>query len=377
MNVLQVITKGEVGGAQSHVRTLCAELQGRGVHVEVAIGGTRPEPLAIDLQALGLPVHRIAALGNRLHPLPLWRATRELLRLVRERRPDLLHAHSAMAGVAARIAGALAGVPVVYTVHGFAFKPGHPPLRRAIAWATECLLAPLTRRLVCVSAHEQALARALPLPRRRVRVIANGVEDLPRAASALSGSTGHTGPISAVMVARMAPPKRPDLLLQALARVRDLRGEELPAHFLGSGPDLAAHRALAERLDLRTVRFEGDVPDVPAHLARHAVFVLLSDHEGLPISLIEAMRAGMAIVASDLPGVRELLPDAECALHVPPEAGALAQALQQLIESPATRARLGAAARRRYERHYTAERMGDAVQALYADALRGVPSPTP
>lgn len=376
MNVLQVITKGEVGGAQSHVRTLCAELQGRGVHVEVAVGGTRPEPLAIDLDALGLPVHRIAALGNRLHPLPLWRATRDLLRVVRERRPDLLHAHSAMAGVAARVAGALAGVPVVYTVHGFAFKPGHPPLRRAIAWATECLLAPFTRRLVCVSAHEQALARALPLPRRRVRVIANGVEDLPRAAPGPE-PMARTAPLSAVMVARMAPPKRPDLLLQALARVRDLRGEELPACFLGSGPDLAAHRALAERLKLQAVRFEGDVADVPAHLARHAVFVLVSDHEGLPISLIEAMRAGMAIVASDLPGVRELLPDAECALHVPPDAGALAEALRQLIESPATRARLGAAARRRYERHYTAGRMGDAVQALYADVLRGAPSRTP
>lgn len=377
MNVLQVITKGEVGGAQSHVRTLCTVLQRRGLHVEVAIGGTRPEPLATDLQALGLPVHRIAALGNRLHPLPLWRATRDLLRIVRERRPDLLHAHSAMAGVAARIAGALAGVPVVYTVHGFAFKPGHPPLRRAIAWATECLLAPLTRRLVCVSAHEQALARALPLPRRCISVIVNGVEDMPGTASALPGSTGHTDPVSAVMVARMAPPKRPDLLLRALARLRDVRGEELPASFLGSGPDLAAHRALAGQLGLKAVRFEGDVADVPAHLARHAIFVLMSDHEGLPISLIEAMRAGMAIVASDLPGVRELLPDTDCARHVPPEAGALADTLRQLIESPATRARLGAAARQRYELHYTAERMGGAVLALYADALRGASSPTP
>lgn len=377
MNVLQVITKGEVGGAQSHVRTLCTVLQGRDVHVEVAIGGTRPEPLAIDLEALDLPVHRIATLGNRLHPLPLWRATRDLLRLVRERRPDLLHAHSAMAGVAARIAGALAGVPVVYTVHGFAFKPGHPPLRRAVAWTTECLLAPLTRRLVCVSAHEQALARALPLPRRRISVIVNGVEDVPDTAPGIPESTGRTVPLSAVMVARMAPPKRPDLLLQALARLRDVRGEELPASFLGSGPDLAAHRALAERLNLHTVRFEGDVADVPAHLARHAIFVLMSDHEGLPISLIEAMRAGMAIVASDLPGVRELLPDVDCARHVPPEAGALADTLRQLIESSPTRARLGAAARQRYERHYTAERMGDAVQALYADALRGASSPTP
>ncbi|WP_225981567.1 glycosyltransferase [Paracidovorax avenae] len=150
-----------------------------------------------------------------------------------------------------------------------------------------------------------------------------------------------------------------------------MTGQAGSASLLGDGPDRPAHEALAARLGLQpSVDFQGDVDDVPAQLARHGIFVLMSDHEGLPISLIEAMRARMAIVASDLPGVRELLPDPGHALLVPADPEALAAALRQLMESPALRARLGAAARQRYERHYTAERMGSAVRGVYAAALR-------
>ncbi len=369
MKVLQVITKGETGGAQSHVRTLCAALSAQGVAVQAAIGGTGPlSPLGRDLEALGLRVHGIPVLDNGLRPVRLLRATRDLLRIVRTESPDLLHAHSAMAGVAARIAGALSGVPVIYTVHGFAFKAGNAWPRRAVAWTTEALLAPLTRRMVCVSEHERALARSLPLPGGRLVTVVNGVDDIAAPADAPAWKREGS---SIAMVARMAPPKRHDLLLHALARLRDTTGQTGSASLLGDGPDRPAHEALAARLGLQTsVDFQGDVDDVPAQLARHGIFVLMSDHEGLPISLIEAMRAGMAIVASDLPGVRELLPDPGHALLVPADAEALAAALRQLMESPALRARLGAAARRRYEQHYTAERMGSAVRGVYAAALR-------
>jgi len=116
------------------------------------------------------------------------------------------------------------------------------------------------------------------------------------------------------------------------------------------------------------------VDDISAQLMKHSIFVLTSDHEGLPISVIEAMRGGLAIVASDLPGMRELLPDATQARLVPNDATALALALRQLVESPALRTSLGRAARQRYEQHYTAERMGVEVMAIYQSALSPSPS---
>lgn len=369
VKVLQVITKGEIGGAQSHLLTLCCELRDRqGMEVEVAIGGSMPSPLASTLEASGIQVHHIPSLGNAATLAELVHAVRRMRDIVRDRSPDLLHAHSAMAGVVARLAGALARKPVVYTVHGFAFKAGNPWMRRTASFVVEWLLAPMTQRMVCVSEHERRLARLLPLPPRRITVIHNGIGQREVANNPRALRPAAAAP-SIAMVARMAPPKRHDLLLQALAQLRSALGYEVPATFFGGGPQLAANQALAARLELQAVAFTGDVSDIPARLLNHSIFVLASDHEGLPISIIEAMQAGMAIVASDLPGIRELLPDATCARLVPPDASAWAQTLRQLVESAPLRSSLGQTARRRYEQHYTAQRMGLNVQATYEAAL--------
>lgn len=356
---MQIITKGETGGAQTHVLALCQALAPQ-VRFLAVIGGATPRsPLGDSLQTLGIPVFALPQLGNSLSPLRLLRAMRALLRLIRQHRPDILHAHSAVAGVVARLAGWLSGTPVVYTVHGFGFKPEAPAQQRRAAWLAEWAMAPLTHHMVCVSEHERALARRLPIAAQRLSVVPNAVADTPARAQPARE------PARIVMVARLAHPKRPDLLLEALALLRERLGREVPATLIGGGPDQPALHALAQRLGLQAVEFTGDVDDVPHRLAQHAVFVLVSDHEGLPISIIEAMRAGLPIVASDLPGVRELVQPDRQGLLAANRAEALADALAALVTSDALRARLGQAARQRYEALYTPARMAQAVQALY------------
>ncbi|WP_232080865.1 glycosyltransferase [Variovorax sp. SRS16] len=371
LKVMQVITKGESGGAQTHLLALCLALAPR-VRFVAAIGGASPRSMLGDeLQTLGIPVCAVPQLGNSLSPLRTLAAVRALLCLVREHRPDTLHAHSSVAGVVARIAGRIAGIPVIYTVHGFGFKPEIPRLQRWAAWMAEWTLARLTAHMVCVSSHEMQLARRLPIARGRLSVIPNGVADTPERAQ-----PDHA-PARIVMVARLARPKRPDLLLHALALLRARLGHEVPASLIGSGPDMAAHRALARQLKLQAVDFTGDADDVPKRLAQHGVFVLMSDHEGLPISVIEAMRAGLAIVASDLPGMRELIDDGTHGLLVANEAGALAEALLALTAAPALRARLGHAARQRYEARFTPAPMARAVETLYGQIARHEPASDP
>lgn len=365
LNILHVITKGEAGGAQTHVRTLCSAQQATGrITPQVAIGGSDTQPpLAQALQARSIPLLRIPDLGNRLTPAAVWRAVRTLRSHLQAHPADLLHAHSAAAGVIARLAGRLAHVPVVYTVHGFAFKAGAPWSRRIPAWAVECALAPLTRAMVCVSGHEAQLARTLPIARDRVFVVHNGVEDCTERAQPEDGAP------RIAMVARLAAPKRPDLLLQALGHVRDALRHELPATLIGDGPMRGALEAQAQQLGLAQISFTGDVDDVPRRLACHAIGVLVSDHEGLPLAVIEAMRAGQAIVASDLPGTRELLPDDTCGLRVPNNPAALADALLRLAADPALRGRLGQAARARYAQHHAPDTMAAGVLRAYERAL--------
>jgi hypothetical protein len=123
---MQVITKGEAGGAQTHVLELCRALLGE-VRFSAAIGQEGPNtPLGRSLGSLGIAVEAVPGLGNSLRPWYLLAAVRDLLRLIRVHRPDVLHAHSAVAGVVARIAGKLSQTPVIYTVHGFGFKPQAP-----------------------------------------------------------------------------------------------------------------------------------------------------------------------------------------------------------------------------------------------------------
>ena len=358
--VMLVITKGELGGAQTHLLTLCGALAGR-ASLLVAIGGpdAATSPLANDLAKLGVSVRPIPTLRNSLSPWQVARATRDLLRMVREVRPDALHAHSAVAGVVARLAGWLARVPVVYTVHGFGFKPEAPSVQRRMAFAAEWLLAPLTSHMICVSRHEQALAHRLPIGIGRTSVIPNAVPDSAYRAVA------STQPMRIVMVARFAAPKRPDLLIRAAALLRDQLGQEVPVTLIGDGPGLAPCQDLALQLALRRIEFVGSVRDVPQRLAAHQVFVLASDHEGLPISVLEAMRAGMAIVASNLPGIRELVGPGEEALLVPNDASAIAGALARIATSRELASSLAAAARRRYERLFTPEKLAESVLALY------------
>lgn len=356
---MQVITKGETGGAQTHVLALCQALAPR-VRFVAVIGGATPKSVLGDgLQALGVPVVPLPQLGNSLSPLRVLVAVRALLRLLRLHEPDVIHAHSAVAGVVTRIAGRIANTPVVYTVHGFGFKPEIPRLQRWAAWLAEFALARFTSHMVCVSEHERQLANRLPIPAERVSVIHNAVTD-----TETHGQPAQE-PARIVMVARMARPKRPDLLLHALALLRNRLGYEVPASLIGDGPDLKVHQALCQQLGLQAVAFTGNVTNVSQRLAEHAIFVLMSDHEGLPISVIEAMRSGLAIVASDLPGLRELITAGTHGLLVPNQAHALAEALLPLVTTPGLRTRLGQAARQRAEEQFTPSRMAEPVATRY------------
>ena len=361
IHVMQVITKGEIGGAQTHLLELCRALQGR-VHFSAVIGGDAVStPLGQALQAQGIAVSQLPGLRNSLNPLRIVQSVRALLQLIHRHRPHVIHAHSAVAGVIARLAGKISQTPVVYTVHGFGFKPQAPTRVRVSAWLAEAVLAAWTTRMVCVSEHERSLASRLPIDPERVSVIHNTLADVPQRARPAQQ------PSSIVMVARMASPKRPDVLLQALALMAR-QGLQPSVHLLGDGPLLAAQRALAERLGLSQVQFEGDVDAVAERLSQHQIFVLLSDHEGLPISVLEAMRAGLAIVASRLPGVQELVSDGDSALLVDNNPDQVAQALSRLLADAPLRQRLGEQARARFERAFAPQQMAAQIWRIYQEA---------
>ena len=372
-HVMLVITKGEAGGAQSHVLALCQALQQR-VRFTVVIGGpVEASVLGRELSTLGITVCPLPDMVESLNPLKRWPAVQQLSRLIETHKPDIVHGHSAIGGVVARVAGYRAHVPVVYTVHGFGFKPEVPLVRRTAAALTERLLAHWTAQMICVSKYERELAYDLSIAPERVHIIANGIARLP-APDAVVHVEDSAPPELAhnpsalprlIMVARMKGPKRHDLLLQALAKVRNALGHELPVTLAGDGPLHAALQTQAQTLNLKNIHWAGDVTDVPTLLTQHEVFVLLSDHEGMPITVLEAMRAGLCVVASDLPGIREQINHNQEGLLVANTPEAVADQLLRLVREPHLRKRLGRAAQQSFESTFAAEPMAERVLQVY------------
>ncbi|QYY32325.1 glycosyltransferase family 4 protein [Cupriavidus pinatubonensis] len=360
--IAYLITNSEIGGAQAHVADL---MQAMRQHADVTLLAGGDGHLFATAQAAGIPAIRLRTLDNALSPVRAVRTLRELNTALRQVAPDIIHAHSAKAGALGRVAGRMLGIPVIYTVHGFAFKPAAPWRQRLAARVGEWLLAPLTTRLICVADGERELARSLPIAASRISVIRNGLDDVTARAT-------PRDPLRRIaMVARFARPKRPDVLLDAFAQAGLTDCELVMA---GDGPQLAAIRARAQALAPARVGLPGSVHDVPGLLASAQVFVLVSDHEAFPLSVLEAMRAGLPVIASDLPGIREQLDDGRCGILLEDNRPqTLARALQALAADAPRREALGRLARQRWEQQFGLTRMIQATWAVYQDTLASAP----
>lgn len=361
LRALVVVTRGEAGGAQVHVLELVRGLRGE-VDFTVALGeeGFLADALAAEGVAVRLvpDLQRSVALGADL------RAVRALVELCRRVRPDLVHTHSTKAGLLGRAAARVVGVPALHTAHAWSFSDGLAWSRKAVAVPVEALAGRVTARFIVVSEADGAIARRYRVASpAQLRVVHNGVADVACRSRPAAGD-----PPVVVMVARLASPKDPQLLLEALAAVRT----PWRLRLVGDGPDRAAVEGRVRALGLTDrVVLEGTRDDVPEILAQSHVFALVSRQEGLPLSILEAMRAGLPVVASDVGGVREAVQAGVTgALVARGDAVGLARSLEALLTDPAARASQGAAGRRAFEARFTAERMIAGTRSVYAEVAR-------
>ena len=287
-----------------------------------------------------------------------------LIRLVAD--ADVVHGHSSKAGFLVRLAAAVRGraARCVFTPHGWSFWATEGAAARTYL-GLERRAARWCRRIVAVSEHERDAGLTAGVGRLdQYRVIRNGV-DLTRFDALPSPVAGRI-----VMLARLAPPKRHDLALRALEDVRR-RVPDAELHLVGDGPGRAAVERLAAELGLReATRLLGTRADVPELLATAHCVLLASDYEGCPLSVLEAMAAGVPVVATAVGGIPEIVADGETGLLTPRgDAQALARALETVLADRALATRLGAEGRARARRELGRERMGAEVVALYDELL--------
>lgn len=377
MRLLYIIDSLDQGGAEQSLVDLAPHLANEGVDLTIAVlrPGGMLEPRAQSAKA------RI------IHVQPTDRRRQRVERLqdvIEEHRPELVHTTLFEADVAGRVAAARRSVPVVSSVVNTAYTPDHRrapglrPYRVLLAQATDLATAQLVRKFHTNAASLVApMSRRLLVPRRRWEVIPRGRDDDVlgtwsagrRTAVRDALGIGDEGPI-VLAAARHEYQKGLDVLLDAISIIRR---DQPDVTLLLAGRDgnrTAALRYQATRLGLDdNVRFLGKRDDVPDLMVAADVFVLPSRWEGLPGAVIEAMALETPVVATDLPGVREVLgPELLRSVIVPVgDAGALASRIVETADRD--QAAWTASARERFLRRFTTRRIASEMVDFYARAL--------
>jgi glycosyltransferase involved in cell wall biosynthesis len=366
VKIAQLITRSDtIGGAHVHVRDLTLALTERGHQVRVFVG--QQGPFTEFLSASGISFESLRYLRRSIHPGADLRAFFELKRKLLNYSPDLVACHSSKAGWLGRLAARALHIPVVFTAHGWSFTEGVPSRAAFVYRWVERLTASAADRIITVSEYDRRLALAADIcSAELLQVVPNGIPDIDPILSADPG----VEPVRLVMVARFDQQKDHAGLLQALAGLTELVWS---LDLIGDGPRQEECRKLAASLQLTDrIRFLGLRTDVSELLRQAQLGVLVSHWEGLPLTILEAMRAGLPMVASRVGGVSEAISDGETGFLIPRgDVALLRSRLRELIGDAALRRRLGSAGRRRFEAEFSAPRMIEQTLAVYGRALRG------
>lgn len=367
MHIVHLITKLDVGGAQSVVRdlALCQLRDGNRVSIICGING----PVADELRRSGAEVHVAAALNHSIGIRDL-RGADDLAKVLRRLSPDVVHCHSSKGGFLGRIAARKVGVPVVYTAHGWLFRDGPSPARRLLSFVGEWVGARIGGVVICVSESDMQFSNRLRVTRSsKSMVVRNGTGSAVVGKARRFPSAATTG-LTLVMVARFAPQKRQDLVIDALR----LLPERVRVIFVGGGDGLAmCQQQVANDPQISgRVEFLG-VTDPSLALERADVMVLMSNYEGLSMSMLEGMRACLPVVANRLPGVSEAIVDGHNGVLVEKTAESLADAISVLLadldKGGSMICDLGSAAFETWRTEFTAEAMNAGYREVYERVL--------
>jgi glycosyltransferase involved in cell wall biosynthesis len=384
--VIHLITRLDNGGSAQN--TLLTAIRHDRARFEplVVVGDTGPwndqggrraaEDNCRRLEKAGVRWQMLPSLGRSIQPLrdvsTLW----SLVRLFRQERPHVVHTHTSKAGVLGRLAAWLARVPVVvHTPHGHVFYGHFGYVASWLFLQVERFLAPMSSRLIALTEAERDEHLALAVgTSRQFAVVPSGIDLSRFRGVAKHRPSWFTCPAGATVIGSVGwftPVKGHAYLIEAVAKVK----ARVPHAFLvliGNGRSLEDLRTLSKRLGLDSaVQFITDCQEVEECLAGMDLYVQPSLNEGMGRALVEAMAAGLPVVASKVGGIPAVVKDRCNGLLVPPgDAEALAAAILTLLTSPELARSLGTTANRSVGERFGAGAMVQAIESQYDQALR-------
>jgi glycosyltransferase involved in cell wall biosynthesis len=356
LRILEFIDRLDTGGAERMVACLSLRLREMGHEVHVVC--------LRDFGLMAVPAERFQERGVSLtefgktdgfSPAAIWK----LARFLKSRQIEVMHAHNPLVTHYAAAAGKIARTPVtVSTIHGTSTLSMARWAERL--FAISC--AGNDRIVLVCRQVEEVFQQRYPGLRNRTAVIPNGIEvdDLLRVRRC-----GATGEFVFGTVGRLAPVKDQQTLLAAFAEVH----KQFPScrlELLGCGELLEDLERLSATLGIESVvKFHGFSRDIAGFLEGLDVFVLSSKSEGLPMTLLEAMAAGLPVVATAVGGIPEVVESANCGwLARPCDAASLAENMLRMMNAP-DRLERGVRARKTVVERYSVQSMAEQYESLF------------
>jgi glycosyltransferase involved in cell wall biosynthesis len=369
VKVVQIIARMNVGGPAVIVADLMRSIDSSKVE-QVLITGycDSDEADYLETVATDIKATRIAGLGRSVSVVSDVRAFFALVAMIKRIAPDVIHTHTAKAGVLGRLAAILAGRSAkrVHTFHGHLLHGYFSGWKVQLVISIEKFLAKRTDVLVAVGNQVKTDLLAAGIGKAdQYRVFYPGLVEPAKVAKEVARQQFDmaSGDIYVAYVGRMTAIKRPDRLLNTAA---EIKARNLPVKFIvaGEGDLFEATKRDSERRDL-PVRFLGWRKDIGALFAASDIAILTSDNEGIPLTLIQAAQASLPIVATGVGSISDIVVHEVNGYLVDSEPAALADALQKLAIDPVLREIMGKAGRERATRYFSLGKMSADHTELY------------
>ncbi|MBR4028815.1 MAG: glycosyltransferase family 4 protein [Alistipes sp.] len=344
MKILQVITRSELGGAQTVVVQLANRLSD--THDVVLVAGEGDGKM-LEMVSPRVTCVRSRYLQRALSPVKDIRAALELRRIYRKHRPDVIHLHSSKAGTLGRLV--FPTKKVVYTVHGFdsirlAFRKFLP---------VERILQRACSAIVTVSNYDEKNLHNEGII-HNVSTIYNGITP-PDSNSIERLNIANNYKKIVLSIARVNPPKEPKLFIETARLLPQYGfiwiGNQESVEHLGDIP--------------ANCHFLGNMVNAGAYCAQADLFMLPSNYEGLPMVIIEAMSCGRPVVASDVGGVSEIVRNDINGYTLPNRAELFAEKIETILSNENLYARMSKSALEIFERELTIDKMVEGYMSVY------------
>ncbi len=355
MKILYTITKSEIGGAQVHVSQLAKYMKDTG-HV-VAIVANPGGWLENEATKIGVRFYPNPYFANSFNPFRILKSFLTVKKVISDFNPDIVHCHSSFAGVVTRLV-VRNKIPTIFTAHSFAFTDGTSFFRKILASNVERFVSRYTSKIICVSGYDRKLALRYRITKEEKLVtVYNGVES-----NKLIGVTKRH-----VMITngRLAYPKEYLLLLEAYK----LSDTDMNLEIISDGPDRKIIEAKINELGISNkVILLGDIhrEDLQEKLSGSKLFIFISKHEGFPLAILEAMSAGLPIIASSVGGVTEELD--QTGILMKNNVEEIAKAIRSL-SAEEVQNQMGKAAKSRFEEMFTLEKFLLNTQKVYDELM--------